>query len=85
MSRNDLLERVKQKPFVPFRLVLTEGSGYEVRHPEHVMVGRHSAVIGLPGKMEQDFYETTVLVDLLHIVRLEPLKAEKPSTSDGSA
>jgi hypothetical protein len=36
------------------------------------MVARDSAVIGLEGKAEQDFYETTVLVDLLHVVRLEP-------------
>lgn len=79
MSRNDLLERVRQRPFAPFRLVLTEGTPYDIRHPEQVMVARHSAVIGLEGKADQDFYETTVLVDLLHVVRSEPLEAGKTS------
>jgi len=84
MSRNDLLKRVKQRPFAPFRLVLTEGTPYDVRHPEQIMVARDSAVIGLEGKAEQDFYETTVLVDLLHVVRLEPLETTKAS-GDGQS
>jgi len=84
MSRNDLLKRVKQRPFAPFRLVLTEGTPYDVRHPEQIMVARDSAVIGLEGKPDQDFYETTVLVDLFHVVRLEPLETKK-SASDGQS
>ena len=44
---------------------------------------RDSAVIGLPGGPGEDFYETTVLVDLLHVVRLEPLETAK-ATSDGA-
>jgi len=76
MTRKDLLQRVRQRPFLPFRLVLTEGAAYEVRHPDFIMVGRDSAVIGVPGEQEQDFYETTVLVDLFHIVRLEPLDSK---------
>ncbi|HEV2948922.1 MAG TPA: hypothetical protein VGX70_16230 [Gemmataceae bacterium] len=84
MSRNDLLQRVRQRPFAAFRLVLTEGTPYDVRHPEQIMVARDSAVIGLEGKADQDFYETTVLVDLLHVVRLEPLETAK-STGNGQS
>jgi hypothetical protein len=73
MSRTDLLRRVRQRPFSPFRLIVSEGAAYDIRHPEQVMVARDSAVIGVEGGQEQDFYETTVLVDLLHVVRLEPL------------
>jgi len=81
MTRKDLLQRVRQRPFVPFRMVLTEGTTYEVRHPDFIMVGRDSVVVGLPGEQEQEFYETSVLIDLLHIVRLEPLEAGTPSGS----
>jgi hypothetical protein len=81
MTRNDLLKRVKQRPFVPFRLVLTEGTAYDVKHPEQVMVARDSAVIGLPGQPTEEFFETTVLVDLFHIVRLEPLPAQAATAS----
>jgi hypothetical protein len=78
MTRNDLARRVRQRPFVPFRLILTEGTGYEVRHPEQIMLARDSVVIGLPGRNgEEDFFETTVLVDIFHIVKLEPLGAQR--------
>jgi hypothetical protein len=84
MSPRDLLQRVRQRPFNPFRLVVSEGATYEVRHPEQVMVARDSAVIGLLGVgPDQGFYETTVLVDLIHVVRLEPLAAAKPA-GDGA-
>jgi hypothetical protein len=84
MSPRDLLKRVKQRPFIPFRLVVSEGGNYDVRHPEQVMVTRDLAVIGIEGDQDQDFYETTVLVDLLHVVRLEPLETTKPS-GDGQS
>jgi hypothetical protein len=73
MSRTDLLKRQRQRPFAPFRLVVSEGGVYDIRHPDQIMVARDSAVVGLKGEQEQDFFETTVLVDLGHIVRLEPL------------
>jgi hypothetical protein len=79
MSRKDMLQRIRQRPFSPFRLVLSEGTSYDVRHPDQIMVTRDSAVVGLPGEQEQDFYETTVLVDQFHIVRLEPLEAAAPA------
>jgi hypothetical protein len=49
------------------------------------MVARHSAVIGLNGEQEQSFFETTVLVDLLHIVRLEPLESQASAKGNGEA
>ncbi len=76
MTRNDILRRVRQRPFVPFRLFLSDGTSYEVRHPDFIMVGRDSVTVGLPGDQEQEFYETSVLVDQFHIVRLEPIPAQ---------
>ena len=73
MSHEDLKARIELKPFVPFRIVLTEGTSYEIRHPELFMLGKRGAVIGLAKKPEQNFFDVTVLVDLIHIVRLEPL------------
>ena len=43
------------------------------------MLARNSVVIGVPGQNgEEDFFETTVLVDLFHIVKLEPISARLP-------
>src|SRR6516162_2165166 len=77
MTRNDIARHIRQRPLAPFRLDLTEGTGYEVRHPEQIMLARDSVVIGVPGQAgEEDFFETTVLVDRFHMVRLEPLSAQ---------
>src|SRR5436309_528496 len=42
MRPADLLLLVKAEPFQPFRVVMTHGPIYEVRHPEFVKVGRSS-------------------------------------------
>jgi len=47
------------------------------------MLGRRNAVVGLAAHPEQTFYDTSVQVDLFHIVRLEPLATQSP-TSDGA-
>jgi hypothetical protein len=79
MSHEDLLDRLRERPFRPFRLVLTEGTAYEVRHPELFLLGKRSAVIGLTPDPEQVVYDRTAMVDLFHIVRLEPLTAPASS------
>ena len=79
MSHEDLQARLGQRPFVPFRMVMTEGTSYDVRHPELFMLGRRSAVVGLAKHPEQTFYDTSVQVDLFHIVRLEPLATQSPT------
>ena len=73
MSPRDIVKVVRRKPFVPFRITLTEGSTYEVRHPEFCMVSRDSVIIGLPNGDPESFAESTVIVDVSHVVKLEPM------------
>ena len=47
MSPQDIEEAVRRRPFAPFRITLTEGSTYDVRHPELCMVGRRAVVVGV--------------------------------------
>jgi hypothetical protein len=75
MALDDLLEALRRRPFVPFRLTLTEGSTYEVRHPELCMPGRRSVVIGIPAPDRELVYDRYVVADLFHVVKLEPLDA----------
>jgi hypothetical protein len=37
---DDLIEWLKNKPFVPFRIILTSGTGYDVRSPYQIAVGK---------------------------------------------
>jgi hypothetical protein len=74
MAPEELASALRRQPFMPFRITLTEGSTYDVRHPELCMAGRRSAVIGLSKDEDPDLlFDRTVTVDLLHIVKLEPI------------
>jgi hypothetical protein len=80
MAPEELASAVRLRPFVPFRLTLTEGSTYDIRHPELCMAGRRSAVIGLAPPEDPDLlFERSVTVDLFHIVKLEPLVPKAPT------
>ena len=83
MAPEELRDAIRPQPFEPFRLVLTDGIGYDIRHPDLVLVGKRTATVGLTGDPAQTFYERTVKVDLLHISRLEPLEAIPPRGSNG--
>ena len=86
MAPEDLAAALRRRPFEPFRITLTEGSTYDVRHPELCLLGRRSAVIGFPAPGDPDlFYERSVTVDLLHVVKLEPLEATSSSPPNSAA
>ena len=75
MAPEEIATALRRQPFVPFRMTLTEGSTYEVRHPELCMIGRRSAIIGTTSRDDPDrLFDRSVTLDLLHIVKLEPLE-----------
>jgi hypothetical protein len=80
MTLEDLQRAVRARPFIPFRLLLTNGESLEVRHPELCVPGARSAMIGLIlSSQTQPIYDVATIVDLLHIVRLEPIQQAAPS------
>jgi len=48
MSPEDLRTQLRRKPFLPFRVVSSDGTTCNVRHPDLVMLGLGSAIIGYP-------------------------------------
>ena len=80
MRREELIEAIHSAPFRPFRLFLSDGRTFDIRHPEMLMVGRHSATVGVH---ENGGPEATVpqypqidrfaWVDLLHVTGIEQL------------
>ena len=85
MSPIDLLQAVRRRPFEPFRLEVADGTTYDVRHPELVMVGLGALIIGIPAPAQtQPVYERAETVSLGHVVKLVPLGTAKAS-GDGAA
>ena len=68
-------------PFQPFRLVMTDGRAFDIRHPNLIWPGRATVLVGIqdptapPGVFGQ-----YVSVAMIHVVRIEPLT---PPVSSG--
>ncbi len=83
MRRNDLVEALRTSPFRPFRLYVSDGGTFEIRHPEVLIVSLHSAVIGIVeqrdnGDSGERYPRITrvTTVDLMHITRIEKLQGQ---------
>ena len=72
MAPADIRNLTQRKPFIPFRVVTSDGTHYEVRHPDLVMIGLSSVAIGYPSERDPHSYEKMDIISLRHIVRLEP-------------
>src|SRR6516225_784959 len=81
MSADDLLQRIRERPFRPFVVVTTDGTKYEVRHPEMLMPGRRTVTIGVPDDPVTPVYDQQVILFMLHLQRLEFLPTQ-PSTAN---
>jgi hypothetical protein len=77
MFPRDLREFLDRRPFRPFRITLTDGRSYDIRHPELAVVGRSTVFIGFPAQSEDELlYDRFKIVDLLHIMEAEPIDVE---------
>ena len=72
MTIQTFRELLAQRPFKPFRLVMSSGQAYEVRHPEMAMLTRTDMVVGtdiaddgVPAEFK--------ICSLLHVATIEPL------------
>jgi len=74
MPSSELLQMLRNKPFVPFRIHLVDGTVYEIRHPELVLLGVSSAIIAFPHPERPGLYQSWEVVDLRHIGRLERIE-----------
>jgi hypothetical protein len=84
MSPENLKDHLRKQPFEPFRIVQTDGTGYEIRHPDLLLVGIRQAIVGLPLKHNPTLFDRTVSLDLLHIIRVEPLpQSTTPGKQNG--
>lgn len=75
MTPAEIYAELHRRPFVPFRIVTTDGTIYEVRHPELVMVGSQTVLIGYPTNDSPVIFDHYDRVALIHIVHLELAQA----------
>lgn len=75
MTLQDFQTTLRRRPFEPFRLFVSDGGVYDVRHQELCVPGRNSVFIGIKESDTKELaYDEYAIVDLAHITRVEPLK-----------
>jgi hypothetical protein len=74
MTVQTFRELLSQRPFRPFRLVMSSGESYEVRHPEMAMLTRADLLVGV-GESEEGVPAEFRICSLLHVATVEPVAA----------
>jgi hypothetical protein len=84
MFPDDLFAALRRRPFEPFRIQVSDGTTYDVQHPELVMVGLGAIIVGVPATGKDiPVYQRTETVALSHIVKLLPLAAPIAGQGNG--
>jgi hypothetical protein len=84
-TAEEILKRMRVRPFQPVRIIVSEGMHFDIKHPDLVLVGRHDVTIGTPDPASPSIYEGVMRVALVHIVALEDLPVPPPASANGPA
>jgi len=77
MTVQTFRDLLAQRPFRPFRLVMSSGQTYDVRHPEMAWLTRSDILVGIDDDNEGVPAEFKIC-SLLHVSAIEPLSAGAP-------
>ncbi|MBV8780445.1 MAG: hypothetical protein JO353_03525 [Phycisphaerae bacterium] len=85
MTADDVFARLKRRPFVPFRLILTSGTTYDILHPEMLFVAKSGLTVAICDRDQRPTPEEIpmreALVSFLHVAATEDLAS--PSKQAG--
>jgi len=82
MRREEIIRLLRDQPFRPFRLRLSDGRTLDIRHPDMAIPTLSAVYVGVssPGSTVAD---DILVVSLVHVVTLEYL--DLPAGSNGTA
>jgi hypothetical protein len=72
MTLQTFRDLMAHRPFKPFRLVMSNGQTYEVRHPEMAMLTRTDILVGV-GEVDEGVPAEFRICSLLHVTSVEPV------------
>ena len=76
MRPDDIRAHLRREPFQPVRVYISDGSRYDVRHPEMMLVTRTEVIIAIdPGR--DAIPDQKVFCDPIHITRIQPVNGQK--------
>ncbi len=79
MSPAQIQEMLEAAPFIPFRIVLSDGTQtYDIQQPTRVLVSTRYVHVGIGLDPTERVAERIVRLDPLHITQLIPLTGPPP-------
>lgn len=72
MRPEDVREHVIKQPFEPFRIFMSDGATFDVRHPEMCIIERSAIYVVIPHPKRAWMAERLAHCALIHITRIEP-------------
>jgi hypothetical protein len=72
MTIDTLRPALQRQPFDPFRVIMSSGQTYDVRHPDGAMLTKNALVVAFGGD-DDELPEHVANLSLLHITVVEPL------------
>jgi hypothetical protein len=80
MRPRELIDLQREQPFTGLRVQLSDGSSYDVPHPERMVVTHRRVYIAL-SPIRDGAPARGVSCDPLHITHVEPLNGRKPKAA----
>ncbi|MFL5241708.1 MAG: hypothetical protein ACJ8FY_06340 [Gemmataceae bacterium] len=77
MRPEKLEELLRRRPFVPVRVYLSDGTTYDIRHPEMALLTRSTIDIGLTAQQGSTIADKVVYCSLIHIEKADQVQEEK--------
>jgi hypothetical protein len=77
MSPDSVLQLRRARPFVPFRLHLTDGQSFDVRYPDMILVGYRSLTVGIPRRKDDRTYRAVMGVSFANLERIELISQDE--------
>lgn len=79
MRADEILKLQRKSPFTGLRVYISDGSSYDVNHPEMMLVTRRNVYIAIPPSWKDAAPGGAVHCDPIHITRIEPLNGRNRS------
>ena len=80
MTVQTFRELLTLRPFKPFRLVMSSGQTYDVRHPEMALLTRSDLLVGID-EAEDGVPAEFKICSLLHVSAIEPISPASPGSN----
>ena len=79
LTKQTFRDLLAQRPFRPFRIIMSSGKSYEVRHPEMAILERTDIHVGVD-EVDESLPAELYLCSLLHVTSIEPLNSAQSLT-----